>query len=51
MALKGGPGVFTIELRLVGEDTGACLSGGRGRGRMVEVVGRVGQRQDRDSVT
>lgn len=32
MALKGGPGVFTIELRLVGEDTGACLSGGRGRG-------------------
>lgn len=51
MALKGGPGVFTIELRLVGEDTGACLSGGRGRGGMVEVVGRVGQCQDRDSVT
>lgn len=51
MALKGGPGVLTIELRLSGEDTGACLSGGRGGGGIAEVVGQVSQCQDWDSVT
>lgn len=51
MALKGGPGILTIELRLAGEDTGAYLSGGRGGGGMVEVMGQIGQCQDWDSVT
>lgn len=51
MALKGGLGVLTIELRLAGEDMRACLSGGRGGGGMVEVVGQVGRCQDWDSVT